>query len=160
MKTSRFVLLFALSLAWWAGGCGHIETSPGGDVNRVLAGEVNYRGDLTLPPDAEVVVRLIDPSGASLAPSVAARDLPVADRARVTPVPAVLAEQTIKPSGPGPVPFRLEFIAEDGLLRRGLNLEARVSYGGGVRLRTVTTRAVTLTSVSDPQRVWVEAVAR
>lgn len=160
MKTSRFAPLFAVCLVWFTGGCGHIETSPGGDANRVLMGEVNYRGDLTLPPDAEVVVRLIDTTGASLAPSAAAKDLPVADRARVTPVPVVLAEQTIKPAGPGPVPFRIEFVAEDALLRRGLNLEARVSYGGGVRLRTVTTRAVTLTSVTDPQRVWVEAVAR
>jgi uncharacterized lipoprotein YbaY len=58
------------------------------------------------------------------------------------------------------VAFRIEYNADDSLLRHGLNIDARISYGGRVRLRTVNTRAVTLGNAGDPHAVWVESVAR
>lgn len=152
--------LFAVAGLLLGAGCANITTTPGGDPNRVITGTVNYRSDLALPPDAEVVVRLLDPSGRNQASNPATKDLPVTPQAKAPPTPVLLAEQTIKAPGPGPIPFRLEYSAEDDLLRRGLNLEARISFGGRVRLRTVSSRVVTLGNSTDPHSVWVEAVAR
>lgn len=155
-----FALFLALAGLLLGAGCSSIDTTPGNDPSRFIGGTVNYRGDLTLPPDAEVVVRLVDPAGRTQAGNPATKDLPVAPQAKGPPIPVLLGEQTIKAPGPGPIPFRIEYTAEDDLLRHGLNLEARISFGGRVRLRTVSTRAVTLGNALDPHSLWVEAVAR
>ena len=161
MKKSPLVLFLTVCAALLAGGgCGHLSTTAGGDTNRVITGTVNFRGDLVLPADAEVIVRLIDASAVGQARSAANKDLPVLDRPKVELTPQVLGEQTIKAPAAGPVPFRIEYSADDALLRHGLNLEARISYGGRVRLRTVNTRAVTAGNATDRHEVWVEAVAR
>ena len=161
MKKSPLVFLSALCAALLAGGgCGTINTTSGGDTNRVIKGTVNFRSDLVLPPDAEVVVRLFDASALGQSKSAAARDLPVVDRPKAQLTPQVLGEQTIKAPPAGPVAFRIEYEADDSLLRHGLNIDARISYGGRVRLRTVNTRAVTLGNAADPHEVWVESVAR
>jgi uncharacterized lipoprotein YbaY len=160
MKKSLFLFLLAGCLALVAGGCAHLSTTAGGDSNRVIRGTVNFRGDLVLPADAEVVVRLVDNAALAQKRSGASSDLPVVNQARAPVAPQLLGEQTIKAPPAGPVAFSIEYTADDGLLRHGLNLEARISYGGRVRLRTVTTRAVTLGNSTDPHAIWVEAVAR
>lgn len=161
MKTPSLVLFLAACLALLAGsGCENLSTTAGGDANRVISGTVRFNSELTLPPDAEVLVRLVDTAGLTQVRSAASKDLPMADRPRTEATPQVLAEQTIKPTVAGPVPFRLEYIADDGMLRHGLNIEARISYGGRVRLRTVNSRAITPGNATKPQEVWVEAVAR
>lgn len=160
MKKSTFVLWLAGCIAFLAGGCAHLDTTPAGDVNRVIAGTVNFRSDLVLPADAEVVVRLVDTAGTSLVPAMPNNELPIANQPKVPPPPQVLGEQTIKPTAPGGVPFRIEYTADDALLRHGLNLEARISYGGRVQFRTVTSRAITLGNATDKHEVWVQAVAR
>lgn len=160
MKNFPFVLFLAACVAWLAGGCANLSTSAGGDTNRVISGTVNFRGDLVLPPDAEVTVRLVDTAGTGHARSVANKDLPVVDRPRAEVTAQVLGEQTIKAPAAGPISFRIEYVADDGLLRHGLNLDARISFGGRVRLRTVNTRAVTLGNATDMHEIWVEAVAR
>jgi uncharacterized lipoprotein YbaY len=103
---------------------------------------------------------LFDASAIGQARSAAARDLPVVDPPKAPPAPQGLGEQTIKAPPAGPVAFRIEYNADDSLLRHGLNLDARISYGGRVRLRTVNTRAVTWGNAGDPHAVWVESVAR
>lgn len=161
MKKNPLLLRLALGAALLAGGgCAAINTTAGGETNRVIAGTVNFRGDFVLPADAEVVVRLIDAAAVGRERSLANKDLPLVDRPKAEPAPQVLGEQTIKAPAAGPVPFRIDYNADDELLRHGLNLDARISYGGRVRLRTVTTRAVTLGNAADPHEVWVEAVAR
>lgn len=161
MKKTTLVLWLATGLAWLAGaGCAHIDTTPGGDVDRAIAGTVNFRGDLVLPPDAEVVVRLIDAMGPGQALPPPSQDLPVANRPRAVATEQVLGEQTIKAPAAGPVPFRIEYTADDAMLRHGLNLDARISFGGRVQFRTVTTRAVTLGNATDKHEIWVQAVAR
>lgn len=161
MKKIPLVCLTVLWAALLAGaGCGSITTTVGGDTNRVITGTVNFRGDLVLPPDAEVVVRLIDASAVGQVRSAAASDLPVVDRPKAALTAQVLGEQRIKAPAAGPVPFRIEYNADDSLLRHGLNIDARISYGGRVQLRTVNTRAVTLGNASDPHQVWVESAAR
>jgi uncharacterized lipoprotein YbaY len=161
MKTSSLVFFLAACFALLAGsGCENISTTPGGDSNRVISGTINFNSELTLPPGTEVLVRLVDTAGLAQVRTAASKDLPMADRPRTEPTPQVLAEQIIKPTVSGPVPFRLEYTADDAMLRHGLNIEARISYGGRVRLRTVTSRAITLANAAKPQEVWVEAVAR
>lgn len=161
MKKFSLILFLAGCAALLAGGgCMHLDTRPAGDPNRVISGTVNFRSDLVLPADTEVVVRLIDVSAVAQTRSAANKDLPVVDRPRAELPPQVLGEQTIKAPAAGPVAFRIEYHADDALLRHGLNLEARISYGGRVRLRTVNTRAVTLGNATNMQEIWVEAVAR
>lgn len=160
MKKIPGRFLLAVCAVLLAGGCAHLSTTAGGDPNRVIVGTVNFRGDLALPADTEVVVRLLDASGGTLARSAANRDLPVVDRPRAEVPPQVLGEQAIRAPASGPIPFRIEYTADDNQLNHGLNLEARISYGGRVRLRTIITRAVTPGNATDRHEVWVEAVAR
>jgi uncharacterized lipoprotein YbaY len=160
MTKTPLLLLVSIAGLLLGAGCGNITTTLGGDPNRVMTGTVNYNGDLTLPADAELVIRLMDPTGIPQTPNPTNKDLPVLAQAKVQPSPVQLAEQTIKVTGPGPISFRLEYTASDDMLRHGLTLEARISFGGRVRLRTVNRRAVTLGNANDPHAVRVEAVAR
>jgi uncharacterized lipoprotein YbaY len=161
MKTSKLIFFLAACAALFTGsGCGNISVTPEGDPNRVISGRVTFRSDLVLPPDAVVVVRLLDTAATAQARSAANQDLPVVSRPKADLTPQVLGEQTIKAPAPGPVPFRIEYQAPDSLLRHGLNLEARISYGGQVRLRTVMVRAVTLGNATDPHDVSVQPVGR
>ena len=145
MKSSPLFLIAALGALFAA-------------TNRVVSGTVNLRADMTLPPDAVVVVRVVDPSGAGLARVAANQDLPVLSQPTPSrPVEQVLGEQTI-PAAVGPaVPFRIEYQADDTLLRHGLNIEARITFGGRVQFRTANAHVLTLTNSSYPHEVWVEA---
>jgi uncharacterized lipoprotein YbaY len=161
MNIPRLPLLLALVAAIFSGaGCGQISTTRGGDPERVITGTVFIPGEVGLPRDAVVLVRLIDTAATSAVKNSAAGNLPVGDRPKAEVVPLVLGEQTIQAGDMMRVPFRIEYRADDALLRHGLNLEARVSYAGRVRMRTVTFRAVTLGNANDPHAVSVESVAR
>jgi uncharacterized lipoprotein YbaY len=106
--------LLALFFCTLLAGCGHLEVTPEGDPNRVITGTVNLRMPTDLPGDATVLVRVVD-------------------GARAEPTLRVLGEQTIAHASKTPVPFRVEFRADDGMLRHGLNIEARISFGGQLR---------------------------
>jgi uncharacterized lipoprotein YbaY len=125
----------ALALA----GCGHLELSPEGDPARVLTGQVVLSEPAELPADAVIAVRVVDASNAALPPEV-------------------LGSQTIRNPGAPPVGFRLEYRAEDEVLRRGLNIEARVSVDGKVRYYNLNRYVVTLANASDPHRIYVNPV--
>jgi uncharacterized lipoprotein YbaY len=135
---SAVLLVAALLLA---AGCGHIDIRPEGDLQRVLTGTVNFHVDEPLPPDTVVLVRLVDTSNPSGAPMQ-------------------LGEQTVTHPGQPPVPFRIEYQADDALLRHGLTIEARVSIGGKVRFYNVNGYALTLAKAADPQEVWVNPVGK
>lgn len=126
----------ALVAALLAAGCGHISLQPEGEPDRVLTGTVNFHAAEPMPPDTVVTVRLIDPAGAA-------------------GLPMVLGEKTIENPGNPPVPFTIEYRAEDDLLRRGVNLEARVSVGGKLRFYNVNGYGVTLAKATQSQEVWV-----
>ncbi|MES1167447.1 MAG: YbaY family lipoprotein [Pseudomonadota bacterium] len=130
-------LVAALLLA----GCDHIDIRPEGDSQRVLTGTVNFHVDEALPPDTVVLVRLVDTSNPGGAPMQ-------------------LGEQTIKNPPNPPVPFRIEYQADDALLRHGLRIEARVSIGGKVRFYNVNGYALTLAKAADPQEVWVNPAGK
>lgn len=155
--------LFLLAASAWlalAAGCGHLEVVTSGDPQRSVHGTVEFRATGALPEDAVLVVRIVDMAGTEQKRSVAARDLPIGERAKAEPVPQVLAEQTIKGFTGNSVPFTLEFVADDDLLRHGLNIDARISSGGKVRFRTANAHVVTLGNVDYPHTVWVEPASR
>jgi uncharacterized lipoprotein YbaY len=135
MKTAR--ILIALAALAALTGCGQMDFTPEGNPARVLTGEISLGDAGALPADAVVTVRVID-SGALGMP------------------PRVLGAQTITNPGASPVAFRVEYTAEDELLRQGLNIEARVSFGGKVQYFNRNHYAVTLGNVSDTHRITLD----
>lgn len=158
MKLPPFVLLVALTFLGGGAGCGHVDHTAEGNPNRVLTGTVST--GVSLPAGAEVVVRLVAPAGASPGPSVSS-DLPVARQDTVT-ADRILGEQVQKLSAPAVenVPFRIEYTGDDALLRRGVNLDARVYFNGRVRFRTINAHVVTFSSAAYPQHLVLQAADR
>jgi uncharacterized lipoprotein YbaY len=157
MKRISFLLAAGIALAGLT-GCGHVDLTPEGDPNRVVTGTVNVRMNLIPPSDAVVVVRLVQPPDVANVSSAPMSDMVIGERGPQARPENVVGEQVIHAPAAVPVPFRVECQASDALLRRGLNIEARISWGGKVRFRTVESQVVTLATVASPQAVWVEAV--
>ena len=162
MKKSPLLFPAALgALLLAATACSHLDLTPESDPDRIVNGTINLRADVVLPPDAVVVVRVIDPAGIGQMRAAANLDVPTV--ARTAPAPAaeqVLGEQTI-PAAKGPaIPFRIEYRADDSLMRHGLNIDARISFGGRVRFRTGNAHVLTLGNATFPHEVWVEPAAR
>jgi len=160
MKTSSFFLLTACAALFAGAGCSHIEITQEGNPNRTVTGTVEFRSELVLPDDAEVVVRVVDPAGTEQMRAAANSDLPLGDRAKLAPVPQVLGEQTIKSAKGGSIPFHVEYVADDSMLRHGLNIDARISFGGKVRFRTAVAHVLTLGNAESPHTVWLELASR
>jgi uncharacterized lipoprotein YbaY len=117
-------------------GCGQLDITPEGDPARVVTGAVETGEDVALPADTVVTVRVVDASAVGMPPQV-------------------LGSQTISNPGVAPIGFRVEFRAEDELLRRGLNIEVRVSYGGKIRFFNRNGYALTLGNAADDHRIRV-----
>ncbi len=83
----------------------------------MVTGSVFYRERIALPPDAEIIVKLVDVSRAD-APAV------------------VLAEQIIVPEGSVPVDFELEYDARQIDERMSYAVQARISSGGKLMFTT------------------------
>jgi len=135
----RALAFLAAAAALALAGCGHLELSPEGDPSRVLTGQVELAAAESLPADAVVTVRVVD---------AAVPGMP----------PEVLGSQTIRNPGAAPIAFRVEYRAQDDVLRRGLNVEARVSVGGKVRYFNLSRYVVTLGNAADPHRIYVNPV--
>lgn len=163
MKLHHLPCAAGLALVLVAAGCSNVslDLSSESDPNRTLSGTVNFRSEVPLPPEAEVLVRVLDMASVEQMRAAANRDLPVTARAQVTPTPTVLAERTV-PVGTATtaVPFQVEFRASDELLRHGLNIEARILVGGYVRFRTVEAHVLTLSNLGRNHEVWVRATGR
>jgi uncharacterized lipoprotein YbaY len=159
MKTPSLRWFVLGAVAWLAAGCGHLDVAATSDPNRVLQGRVTAGGQL--PAGAEVVVRLIA-NGVAPAAHPPTSDLPVAARAGTSAgaVEQMLGEQvqTLASATTQPVPFRVEYRADDAMLRRGLNLDVRISVGGKLRYRTINAHVITLASAPYPQEVMAQPV--
>lgn len=158
MKPSSARLCLLVIAAALLGACGHLEITSS-DPNRTVKGTVATNA--TLPAGSEILVRVLA-TGAPAAirhgmPDTAgpARALPAAE-----PAERMLGEfrQVLAAAAPRPVPFQIEFQADDALMRRGVNLDVRVSVAGKLRYRTISAHAVTLSSVAFPQVVSVQPV--
>jgi uncharacterized lipoprotein YbaY len=136
MKHAR-LLLAAAALAAFS-GCGQMDLTPEGNPARVLKGEVSVPDLSQFPADATVVVRVLDGTVSGMPPSV-------------------LGAQTIASPGSLPVAFSVEYRAEDDLLRKGLDIEVRVSFGGNVRYFNRNKYVVTLGNVDDTHRINVDS---
>ena len=157
MKRSLWLLVMSCAV-WVTAGCGHVDLAPETDPNRVVTGTVNVRMDLTPPPGAEVVVRLVEPPDVTAAPTAASRDLVIGERGTRTQPEKVVAEQVIRSPSGMPVPFRIEYRASEATMQRGLNIAARISWDKRLRFRTMSAQVVTLATANEPQTVWVEAL--
>lgn len=158
MKSSACAYVAAFGLLLAGAGCEHLDLATAGSPDRVLNGTLNVPS--ALPAGTEVLVRLIDVAAKDSAPMPAGSDLPLGDRARPVAVDRVLGEhrQKLETGTTQPVPFKIEYRAEDSVLRHGLTVEARISYGGKVRYRTLNAHVVTLASSPFRQEVWVQPV--
>jgi uncharacterized lipoprotein YbaY len=136
----RFFPGALLGVVLLAAGCGHLDVTPPGAEDRVLTGLVTYELDMPLPDDAVVTVRVIDASNPAS--------------------PMVLGETTITRPGHPPIPFRVEYRADDELLTHQVKVEARISIGGKLRFYSVAGYPVTLGNVNDTHVVKVEPADR
>jgi len=123
--------------------CKQLDLSAPSPADRVLNGVVRTQSADSgeLPSSAEVTIQIVDVS-------------------RGANQPEILGEQTIKAPTAWPVPFRIEFRADDALLLRGVGVDARVSVGGKLRYATRTAHPVTVTNVSEQHVVNVELAAQ
>lgn len=158
MKSSVFSLVAGLGLLLLSAGCEHLELATAGSPDRVLNGTLNFPS--ALPAGAEVLVRLIDVASTDGAQMPIRNDLPLGDRAKPVVMDRVLGQylQKMETVTTQPVPFKIEYQAADSVLRHGLNVEARISFGGKVRFRTLSAHVVTLASSPFRQEVWVQPV--
>jgi uncharacterized lipoprotein YbaY len=138
MKPRR--LLAAAAALLLLAGCGVMDLTPEGNPARVLVGEIELGDTAALPADATATVRVLDETVIGTPPNV-------------------LGAQTLAHLGPPPYAFRVEYRAEDDLLRRGLNIEVRVSYNGRVRFFNRNRYAITYGNAADPHRVHVDPAA-
>lgn len=159
MKTFRPSLFVALAALLLSAGCNSIDVTSGGISSRVLNGTV--AAGMGLPAGSEITVRLFAVSAAPEGPRPANNELvpllrPTQGGERV------LGEQTQKLAAgtADPVPFQIEYTADDATVRHGLNVEARISFGGKLRYRTINAHVVTLASSAFRQEVAVQSVER
>jgi uncharacterized lipoprotein YbaY len=134
----RAAILSAAAVLAFA-GCGQLDLTPEGDPGRVLAGRVELGDGAALPAGAMIMVRIVDASNTGMPP-------------------LVLGSQTFRAPDSGPIEFRVVYRAEDDLLRRGLNVEARVSFAGKVRYANMNQYAVTLGNAMDQHRITVNPI--
>jgi putative lipoprotein len=130
-------ICLSLSLAFLAAGCGSVDLTPPGLGDRVVEGAVTFHLPGPMPDDAEVTVKVMDFSKGE-------------GRGEV------LGEQTIVNPSKAPVPFRIEYRAEDAVLRRGLSIDARIAFGK--KLAYYTASAHPLTSANENEMHLVEVV--
>jgi Uncharacterized protein conserved in bacteria len=136
MKTIAVVLCMLAGLL--VTGCEHLDTTAPSLGDRVLAGVVTTAtGGGPLPEGSEVWIQVVD-------------------RGQGVQKGEVLGEETIKNPGRMPVPFRIEFRAEDPVLRGSVEVEARISVRGRLTFMTKTAHPVTLANVDREMTVIVE----
>jgi uncharacterized lipoprotein YbaY len=152
MKTLLLRLFAAVCLAQLVSGCASLDVAAPGNADRVLRGTVSAPS--ALPAGAVVVVRLVDALGAAISRG----DVPLADRPTAVPVERVLGEfrQTLTAMRSEPLPFEIAYRAEDAELRRGLNVDVRITFGGRMHFRTISAHVLTLASSPFPQDVAVQ----
>lgn len=160
MKNSWISLSFTLALLLVGAGCGSLDLAADGKIERVIRGSV--RTDTALPEGTEILVRLLGTPMADGTLRTMSTGMPGGARAPAREGEIVLGQhlQVLARGTLEPVPFEIQFSAEDAVVRRGLNVEVRISYGGRLRYRTVNAHVVTLASSAYPQTITVQSVER
>jgi hypothetical protein len=167
MKNSHLLAGGSVLASLLLAACGHLDLAAPSDPSRVVVGTVVIANPL--PDDAELLVRVMNTHPQTLTAGSAAPgqmpllNQPVTATATVAApaAPEELGEQIIKhpvvqlqPDGvTRGVPYRIEYQADDDTLRRGLNIEVRISYSGRVQLFNSNQYSITLADVKDPHSV-------
>lgn len=135
--------LFLFALVGFTAGCGSLDTKESSFGDRVVEGVITFHlgGTEPLPSDTEVIVKVVDMSTGS-------------GRGEV------LGEQTIVNPSQSPIPFRIEYRAEDPVLRRGLNIDARISIGGKLAYYTANAHVITASNAKDMHVVELAPLGR
>lgn len=110
-------------------------------ADRVLNAVVTNNTQMELPTDTEVTVRVIDLSRGE------ARG-------------EVLAEETVLNPGRMPVSVRIEYRAEDAVLRGSVAVEARVAMGGRLRYASTSAHPITVGNVNDTHVIEVASMVK
>ena len=161
MKRTAPLFLWGALAALFAAGCGHLDFSSREDPHRVLTGTVDFSGTpVVLPDDALMVIRVVDavpPSPVTPGPPdpLLRHPVPPTDMP-----PEVLGEKTIPRPGALPIPFEVEYRAEEQQLMHGLNVEVRISYGGRVRYANVNHTVIAANDYNQPHTIEVSEVTR
>jgi uncharacterized lipoprotein YbaY len=129
-----------LGLGLLLGGCSYVEISPVEDGDRVMTGKVNYVPADPVPEGAVLSVRIVDNS-------------------KSTSGPVLLGQQRIPISGSPPFEFRAEYRADDTLMLRGVNVEAKILVNGKLRYGNLTAYVVTLNRALAAQEIMVMPTA-
>ncbi len=158
MKGVASLLFAACGLLLATVGCSHLDVTGEGDPNRVFTGMVKARTSLVPPSDAKLLIRITEPQDVARGSTTVANNLVIGERGTQLTPEHVLAEVPIAAPSELPVPFRIECRISDAMLRRGVNIEARLSWGGKMRFRTMQAQVVTLSTAGEPQTVWIESV--
>lgn len=131
----RQFLPAGLLLVFFGAGCGSVDLTPPSFGDRVVEGTVVLSHSGPLPDNAEVIVQVVDPARGGRG--------------------EVLGEQVIQAPGEPPIPFRIEYRAEDPVLRRGLNIDVRISFGKALAYHTASLHPLTSANEKDPHEVVV-----
>jgi len=157
MKSTPFFAALALALGFVA-GCAHLDLTPESDPQRVVTGNVTLRDATLFPPEAVLTVRVIDRVVPEVTRNPMATATPASSSLERQPeaVERILGEQVIHAPGATPIPFRIEFAADDATMRRGVALDARIAFDGKVRYRSLEAGIVTLSSLMRSNDVPIE----
>src|SRR5690606_32946082 len=138
----KFALLLIALSGLFAGGCALMDPSVLGPDDRVLTGEVrSVAGDVDLPPNSEVTIRVVDLSGA--------------DGRGET-----LAEETIENPGRMPVAFRSVYRGVDAGLMGYVKVEARISVDGRLSYVSTGGHPITMNNVNATHVIQVMPTAQ
>ncbi len=118
-------------------GCQYVDTTPMATGDQVLKGAITCPPDLTLPADASVTVWLLD---------TANNNIPV-------------GTQTIRHPGVSPIPFEIDYTASDLEVPHRVRIEARIEYGGKLRLMSGHTHQVTSANARQPFALTVSELS-
>lgn len=136
MKTPVITCVLLFLGLFLAAGCAYVEITQVGDPNRVMTGKVTLVPGMPVPDGAILSVRVVD--------TVIA-----------TSGPVLLGQQRIAISGEPPFEFRVEYRAADDLLRKGVNVEAKILVNGKLRYGNLTGYVVTLGRAAGNQEITV-----
>lgn len=134
MKTPAITCVLLFLGLFLSAGCAYVEITQVGDANRVMTGKVAFIPGTPVPDGAILSVRVVD-------------------TVNTTSGPVQLGLQRIAISGEPPFEFRVEYRADDDLLRRGVNVEAKILVNGKLRYANLTGYVVTLGRATASQEI-------
>jgi putative lipoprotein len=140
MTPPPFTCLSALLAFFLLAGCAYVEISPVGDDDRSMTGKVTLTPADPVPEGSVLSIRIVDNSKAASGP-------------------VLLGQQRVAITGAPPFEFRAEFRADDNLLRRGVNVEAKILVNGKLRYANLTGHVVTLDRAAAPQEITLMPTA-